>query len=294
LWKLLREHSAAILHLHTLERRLLSLVRTMRDARVVLHHHGHLSAEISDARWNRILSLRGAIQVCDAQWMARTLRERVKLDAPIFAVPVAVELDRFASASAERGERLRAELGGAPLVGWVGRLSREKGCDLFLESARIIQGKIPAAKFCVVGDGALRGKLEQLAGRLGIASAVSFLGMRDDVPDLLAAMDVLVLSSREEGLPFIVIEAMAARRPVAAFDLEGVREIVGVEAGVLTPPENAEALASAVVELLGAPDRRARLAEAGQRRARELFDIEKVTRQMEAIYDGVLSAKSNA
>lgn len=137
----------------------------------------------------------------------------------------------------------------------------------------------------IEAGGAYRSALERQARQLGVADRVRFLGRRDDVPALLAASDALVLPSSVEGLPLVVLEAMAAGRPVVATAVGGTPEaVVDGETGLLVPPGDVDALAEAVDSLLAAPERARRLGEAGRRRVRERFDADAAAQRILGLY----------
>jgi glycosyltransferase involved in cell wall biosynthesis/protein-tyrosine-phosphatase len=136
------------------------------------------------------------------------------------------------------------------VIGTVGRLSPVKGQDVFLRAAKMILHHEPGARFVIAGDGPLERDLKTLATRLGIDSACRFLGARDDVPDVMAALDVFVLPSLDEGMPMALLEAMALGTPVVASGVGGIPELIHDGAsGLLVPPRDAPALADAILKL---------------------------------------------
>jgi len=123
-----------------------------------------------------------------------------------------------------------------------------------------------------------------MAGTLGVADRVNFLGVRHDVPTLMAACDVFVLSSAWEGFGLVVAEAMACERVVVATDCGGVREVVG-EAGLLVPPRDSQALAAALDRALQLPaDERENLGRAARQRVVEHFSLEATAERYLAVY----------
>ncbi|MDZ7809374.1 MAG: glycosyltransferase [Arhodomonas sp.] len=135
-------------------------------------------------------------------------------------------------------ERVRAELtleAATPLLLAVGRLWEQKDYSNLLRAFARLAGDGRPPRLAIVGDGPLRAELEGLADSLGVTDRVRFLGIRHDVPALMAACDLFVLSSAWEGFGLVVAEAMACERPVVATDCGGVREVVG-DAGFLVPP----------------------------------------------------------
>lgn len=192
------------------------------------------------------------------------------------------------------GAVVRAELGlplDAPVAGIVGRLQAWKGQERFLRAAVQVAERLPQARFLVVGgaifgDGeAYAAGLRHLATDLGLGERVIFTGHRQDLPRLLAALDVLVHCAEAEPFGRVLIEGMAARRPVVAFADGAVPEIVRhEEMGLLVPPGDEPALAAAMVELLGDAQRRQRMGVAGRHRVEQHFTAAQTARAIEAIY----------
>ena len=165
------------------------------------------------------------------------------------------------------------------VVGGVGRLHRQKGWDVLCRAADLVRAEVPRAAFVVIGDGAER---ERLAGSSECGS-VRFLGYRESAGSLVSGFDVLVIPSRYEGFGLVAVEAMQAGVPVVATRAGGLAEVVG-DCGELVPPEDAQALARAIVRLAREPDRRRELAERGRERARERFGVERMARETLAVY----------
>lgn len=146
-------------------------------------------------------------------------------------------------------------------------------------------------RLLLVGDGPMREQVEALVQGSGLGGRVTLLGTRQDVPALLSMADVFVLSSRWEGMPLSVIEAMMSGLPVVATDAGGVSEaVVHGETGLLVPAGDPDALALALARLLGDSELRQRMGEAGRRRALERFTEERMLAQTAAVYERALSA----
>jgi len=178
------------------------------------------------------------------------------------------------------------------LVAQVGRLAPQKDYPTFLAAAAQVARAVPDVDFLVVGEGGLRGELEAMARALGIAERVHFLGLRHDVPVLLGGVEVLALTSLYEGLPNVVIEAMAAGAVVVATDVGGARElVVPGETGMLVPPRDPDAAAMAMVDLLWDEPRRLRLASAARRRIEASFSVDAMVRATSTVYLDGLAAK---
>lgn len=156
---------------------------------------------------------------------------------------------------------VRAELGiepGQPVLASIGRLHPVKGHRALLAMLPAIVRSCPRAVLLVVGDGPERAACERLAGSLGMTRHVRFLGRRNDVPRLLSAIDLVLMPSQSEGLGLAAIEGLAAARPVIAFAVGGLPEVVIDEVnGRLVPSGDCDAFAQAVIETLGDPARRA-------------------------------------
>ena len=151
------------------------------------------------------------------------------------------------------------------LVGRVGRLQPEKGMELFLRATAHVAPLFPNAHFLVIGDGPLRRPLELLSQRLGLGDCVHFLGFRPDARDLMALLDVLVVSSLTDGSPLVVPEAMAAGVAVVAGAVGGIPDQIHHERdGLLVPPGDSDALANTLAGLLQDPRRARRIGEAGR------------------------------
>lgn len=172
-----------------------------------------------------------------------------------------------------------------PLVGVVARLQPEKGVCIFLDSVERVTRNCPDARYVVVGDGPLRPALEHLAGRLGVADRVRFLGFRERARAMLPALDILAVPSLTEGAPLVVLEAMAAGVPIVATAVGGIPEQIrhGRE-GLLVAPGDPHALSEAILTLIHDPERAHRLAEAGRRRALVDFSYHRMLGEVEDVY----------
>jgi glycosyltransferase involved in cell wall biosynthesis len=176
----------------------------------------------------------------------------------------------------DRRSAVRVALGLAPdavVVCTVANLRHQKDHPTLLTAAAQVLARSPRVRFLVVGQGPLEAEVDALHDRLGLGDRVRLLGQRDDVPDLLAAADVFALSSRFEGLPVALMEALALGLPVVATDVGGIPEAVtdGVE-GILVPPGQPDRLAAALLELVGDAARRRTMAAAAAARGRG-FDL---------------------
>jgi len=177
-----------------------------------------------------------------------------------------------------RRHEVRAELGvreNTPVIFMVGRLALQKNYPLFLRVMAQLREANPDLIGLVAGQGPLQAELQSLAGSLGLTEGVRFLGPRDDIPDLMVAADIVVLTSDWEGFPNTLLEAMWLERPVVATDVGGCREVVDDgETGFLVPPGDGEALVAACQRLLDEPVLRERMGAAGRQRVLDQFTAE--------------------
>jgi glycosyltransferase involved in cell wall biosynthesis len=186
----------------------------------------------------------------------------------------------------------RKALGAPPdrfVIGWVGRLIPVKGADVFLQAlAQISDVSISAS---IVGDGVERGRLEQQSRSLGLelGRRVTFHGQVDDASRLFPAFDAFVLSSRSEGTPLVLPEAIAAGVPVIATAVGGVPDLVGTDGALLVPPEQPAALANAIRSTYANPDAARQRAAAARRRLETEFGPEQWLERYERVYHACLS-----
>ena len=179
--------------------------------------------------------------------------------------------------------RLEQGLGVGPVVGFVGRIVREKGAIEFVRAAAIVRAAIPDAKFVMLGE-PLRSdrdncwdEIMRLRDELGLTGSLVLAGYRKDVPAILASFDLFVLPSYREGMPVALLEAMATELPVIATAIRGCREeVVDGETGILVPPRNHEALAAAMRNILASKELMARMGAEGRSRVLERFDERKI------------------
>jgi glycosyltransferase involved in cell wall biosynthesis len=230
------------------------------------------------------------IAVCELARQAEIERTAVN---PQKVVTIYNGINLPAPAPLARLTELRSELGlplDAPVVICVSRLHRQKGHDDLLAAWKQVTAVHPSAHLLIVGDGERRAELAKMAAG---QRHVHFTGQRNDAPDLLALSSLLVLPSLWEGLPNVVLEAMAAGLPVVATAVGGTPElIIHNETGLLVPPQNPDALAQAIVQLLDQPEQAARMGRNGRQRAAEQFTIERMAAQTEALYNRLLTEKN--
>src|SRR2546426_674387 len=307
LWRLLRRVRPEGVHTHTSKAGAVGrLAARLAGIPVVIHTpHGHLFY----GYYGRFLST----LVCFAERLLARLTDRIVTltdrgaqehvqykigGAEKFStIHSGIDLAYFRSVRVDPTVK-RKELGlppNGPIVGTVGRLVPIKGLEWLLKAAPRVLAEIPQACFVIIGEGPMLGELRQVTSQLGIGLRVVFLGAREDVPECLAAFDLFVLPSLNEGMGRVLLEAMAVGCPVIATRVGGIPDIVADGAtGLLVPPRNERALAEAILTLLRDRSRRAAYGEAARRHVDGRFDVETMVRSVEGLYDEVWREKNPA
>lgn len=236
-------------------------------------------------RWTDRLAI---ATVANSRTTADSLRRRGLVSPERSGVILnAIDEDAF-RALPEARARVRASLdiaSGQFLWLCAARLQPQKDLPNLISAVQLLAGRGVPVRVVVAGDGALRQQLEAMLTTAGLQEHVSFLGLRSDIPELLAACDAVVLPSAYEGLPNIVMEAMAAGRPVVATDVGGVRELVNHDiTGLVVPASDPARLSLAMEALMGLPEeQRRQMAERAVLRIRQLCGHREVMDQWEAL-----------
>jgi glycosyltransferase involved in cell wall biosynthesis len=176
------------------------------------------------------------------------------------------------------------------VVGWVGRLIPIKGADVFLQSIRHLAA-LPLT-ISLIGDGSEKAGLEEFVRAQGLADRVRFHGTVPDAARYISAFDAFVLSSRSEGTPVTLLEAIAARVPVVVTSVGGVPDVVGPAEALLVPPEEPRALAEAIRSVIQDPAAAARRAEAAAHRLHANFGMERWIDAHDRVYNLIVSNRA--
>jgi len=282
-----------VVHTHTYALRYALPYMLWRRTPAMVHTvHNLAEREIEwYGRWvHRLAFRRGVLPVAIAREVADSIRRVYGIDEfPL--IPNGIPVDTFRSPSIDR-ERWRNKEGFAPteiLFVCVAWLRPQKNPVLLLESFRRGPASDPRAHLLLVGTGALRSKLERQIGASGLQERVHLLGKRADVPEILNAADVFVLSSDYEGNPLSVMEAMASGKPMICTAVGGVPELVENGCGLLVPPQDAQALSRAMSYVLESPKARKSMGRALARRAVERFDLRAMTEAYEDLYKELIA-----
>jgi glycosyltransferase involved in cell wall biosynthesis len=210
----------------------------------------------------------------------------------IVAIPAGVDTAQFHPAVS--GAAVRREYGlEGPVIGTVAMFRHAKGHQVLLQAMPDILKSEPRAAFLWVGDGVGREVLQQEVAEAGVRDKVHMIGFREDIPACLAAMDVVVMPSlRSDGVPQVAIQALAMRKPVVASAVGGIPEVIQHQrTGMLVPPNDPQALAEAVVQLLRHPQSAAAWAQAGGELIDTHYGVEQMIDRTAAVYTAVLVEK---
>ena len=223
--------------------------------------------------------------------------ERLRMDANRVTV-IHTGIDPPPERNAAAAESLRRTWGvppGEPLIVTVARLSYEKGIDTLIDAAALLRETHPRARVAVVGDGPDERGLEEQIRRRGVADVVQLAGFHADVWPVFEAADIVCMPSKSEGMPNVLLEAMATGCPVVATNVGGVPEAISSgENGLLVEPKDAAALASALASLIDDAPMAQRLARAARRTVEQRFLARDVVGRYAALYERLLVQRSEA
>jgi len=303
LYRLMRRERPTIVHTHTAKAGTLGrLAAALAGVPVVVHtFHGHvLTGYFGPAKSfvyrmaERALASRTTRIVAVGEAVKRDLVGLgVAPERKFRVIRLGLDLEPLFGCEARRGQ-LRRELGLAEehiLIGIVARLVPIKAHEDFFRAAALVSRSHPLARFIVVGDGERRPHLEALVRDLGLEPVTHFLGIRRDMDVVYGDLDVVALSSLNEGLPISIIEAKAAGRAVVATDVGSVGELVrSGTTGIVVPPRDPEAMARALTELADDEGLRRRMGEVGRDEARR-FAVEPLLANTASLYHDLLVEK---
>ncbi len=217
----------------------------------------------------------------------RGLAEGVGNPSQYTVIRSGIELAKFKSARVDLDSK-RQELGlrpSMPVVAMVACFKPQKGPLDFVEVAGMVSVDFSEVQFLLVGDGVLRRRIEERIKRLGLEDKVALAGWRRDIPEIMATIDILVLTSLWEGLPRVILEAMGSAKPVVATDVGGNREVViDGETGFLVPADDPSVMAQGVLSLLRDPARAATMGKDGRERLSQEFDIKFMVEKLAELY----------
>ncbi len=299
--RIVRQYRPHLMHVGTIKGQLIGRLVAMHERIpiVVYTSHGYIfnsahpwwikQIAISMERYLKPITTM-QIAVCEAD-RAAALQYGTADPERIVVILNGVETERFAR-NIPRREELRQKLGleeGEIAVVFVARFEWAKHPELMLEAFYEAAAEVPQLRLLLIGTGPLLDKCRKLAERLGLAQRATFLGRRSDVDQILPAGDIFALSSRYEGMPLSMLEAMAAGLPVVVPDVGGIAEVVAHEInGYIYPEGNKESLALHLVRLAQDAATRKQMGATNAELARKEFDLERVRRENYRIYDQLI------
>lgn len=289
-----RLNKTRLVHTHHIGQLLYGgLAARLAGARVV--HTEHEFYSLARPRTQRLL--RGLTSLADrvtsvAPAVTAFLRETVGVaEAKLETIPNGVPLDLFRSAKPID----RAALGCDDddfVIGCVARLSPEKGQAVLLEALQLLRAKYPHVRLLLIGEGEDRTRLRRLADEFGLDGAVRFLGMRSDVPELIASCDLVALPSLQEGSPLALVEALAAGRAVVATETGAIPELIRHgQTGLLVPPGNPRVLSAALGYVIDDHEMRRKLGHQGMQMVEQHFDFRVTADRYREVYESVLNGR---
>jgi glycosyltransferase involved in cell wall biosynthesis len=299
---LIREFRPHVLHTHTAKAgavgRTAAMLAEKARPQVVVHtFHGHVlrgyfgSAKTEAFRRleRRLARASDALIAVSPEVRDDLVRVGIAPPSKIAVIRLGLDLESRVAAPAGAGPELRATLdipADAFVVGWLGRMTEIKRTEDLLRAFAAISDR---AHLLVVGDGPLRADLEGLARELGVRSRTHFTGFRADVGAVYAASDTIALTSAHEGTPVTVIEALAAGVPVVSTNVGGVADIVDHgRTGLLTPPGDVDAIATALLRLIEHPEERTTMGESGRAAVIDRYSVPRLVRDVDALYRELL------
>ena len=300
LWRLMIREKPTIVHTHTSKAGILGRLAAKIAAVPIIVHtpHGHVFYGHFRSIPSRVFLVleRLFTRITDCL-IALTEEERkdyiqFSVSDPDNSVTIhsGVDIDRYLCARINR-EKKKRSLGLSPkalVVGTVGWLLPIKGPMVLLKSMGRVWEKLPEVELVYVGKGDLQGALEAQAFQMGVSEKVKFLGWRDDVEEIMPIMDLFVLPSLNEGMGRVLVEAMAAGRPIVASDVGGIPDLVTHEkTGLLVPPGNWQALAGAILQVLMDTEKARRMGEKGRARCHR-FSLQTMLEELESLYRNLL------
>ena len=301
LLRLFRQQQPRIVHTHTAKAGAVGRIAArLAGTPIVLHtFHGHvLDGYFSRGATRFFLAVERRLAVVSTKILTVSEGQRRDLlglgigrPENVIVMPLGLELDGLLRCDRRRGE-LRRRLSASPdtpLIGIIARLVPIKDHSTFLEAASILHRSRSDVRFLVIGDGELRARLEQQAHALGLDACVHFLGWQHELGPIYADLDLVVLSSLNEGTPVSVIEAMAAALPVVATSVGGVPDLVADgKTGLLVPPKDARTLSAAMETLLNDADRRREMGHLGREAVYPMYSDTALIDRMDRLYSSLL------
>jgi len=231
--------------------------------------------------------------------MRRSLIERHKIPPEnIVKIYNGIEIEEYnpdlkeAKNKKLEGKRVLGLKNDVPVIGAIGRLVWQKGFEHLIRAAPEVLKKCPEARFLIVGEGPLKNKLILTGEKLNVADRITFTGFRSDIKEILASIDVLAMPSLLEGLPMVLLEAMAMAKPIVATRIDGITEVLeNDKTGLLVPFKNPQAFAEAIIRILKDKAKANFFGQNAREAVKEKFSVKKMVEQIELAYEKLLHEK---
>jgi glycosyltransferase involved in cell wall biosynthesis len=294
--KYVRENNIRLIHFVDLKSTLVGGCAAffMRDVKTVATVHG-----LPETYPSFFMRIKYSISLFLYYWMLKYRMDSVicvssdlatRLQGRIASQKIQIIHNGLESNKEEQGEiKNKADEPRMFIVGTVGRLDRVKGHTFLLECAKHILKVKKDVLFYIIGSGPLEEDLRKQMIGYGMKERVRFLGFREDAHSLIAHMDIFVLSSLHEGIPYVLLEAMSLSRPVVCTEVGGIREVVQNQVdGLLVPPEDPEALSQAILSLLNDAEYAAQLGRNARKKIQTQFCSDSMAAQTYALYESMI------
>ena len=288
------EQNSDIVHTHTPTTTILTWLATGMKPGFKRMYTKHLLTNPGDRKWGWIYTLVDRISLYQTELLVPVSKtmSQLLLNYPGLnsknMQPVQNAINHNYFYAPEEREACRAEFGLAPdqvLFGFAGRLEKMKRLDLMLEGFVDVHKKHPEARLLIAGVGSLEQELKDYATNLGVSEGVIWAGWRSDIPHLLAAFDVYVQSSVNEGLSLSLLEAMAATKVAVGTDVGGIHEIIeDHKTGIIIPPYDIKVLANAMNEMIENPDLRLQIGQTAREFVDKHFSVARMTSDYDRLY----------
>ena len=290
--RLIRGKSIDLVHVNTIVSTYGAFAGKLARKKVLWHIH----EDISKRLWNRFL-----------KQLIRVLSDRIVVVSDginrsfgnknkVTTIHNGIDIKEFVKDV--KGDTIKQEFDlneNFPIIGVIGSIAPAKGHKYFLKALVEVEKKYPKVATLIVGESPpvfrrWRGRMEELVEKLGLRERVIFTGLREDISQIMAALDVFVLPSIYEAFGLVLLEAMAFKKPIIASNVGGIPEIVehGVT-GLLVPPGDSESLAKAIIEITQHPKEAVKMGERGRERVERYFSLDVYVQKIEKVYEELLS-----
>jgi glycosyltransferase involved in cell wall biosynthesis len=269
------------------------VISSRRDMSFKTRRHHRLAYRLVGRYFDSVIAVSDAVK-------KEVVRRRWFSEKRIVTIYNAINVNEYGKT--KDGHALRGKIGidpNHPIVGVVANIRKIKGHQYFVQAASIIHKRNPDIEFLVVGydmikDGYSIAELKQYAEQMGISRQLHFIGGRRDIADVISLFDVAVLTSLSEGFSNVILEYMASSKPVVVTNVGGNPEIVvHGETGLLVPPADSDALASAILSILEDKEVALRFGRAGRKRVEERFSLDIMLKNYENLFEGVINSRGS-